>query len=175
LNVFNSTMNPSLQPRADGPAVRGASSVRGVVGWTALVVVGVNVPLGMGLMAVEAAGTRLDGLGFVLVLAAFVAALPTLVLGFPLGLLTAWSLRSVPHERTHVAAFALVGAATATAIAVVPDLWGAPDTASPPPGAVLWYALEGALGAGAGRWAAGAVRRRRAARARAPHDVGVAA
>ncbi|UCN13790.1 hypothetical protein LFM56_12895 [Cellulomonas iranensis] len=167
-------MDQSPRP-VDGPAVRGTSPVLGVVGWTTVVVVSVNVPLGMGLMVVEEAGAGLGGLGFVLVLASFVAVVPTVVLGFPLGLLTARALRSVPHERLHVATFALVGAVTATAMAVVPDLWAGTDTASPPPATVLVYALEGALGAGGGRWAAGAVRRRRASRARAPHDAGVAA
>lgn len=164
LNVFTYTVPPATPAppsRVDGPAVSGPRAVTAVTGWCAVVLVAVNVPLGMLLMLTGGVWPAAASLGYVLALAAFVALVPVAVVGWPVGWLTARVLRPVDRERTHVAAFAGVGAVTSVALLVVPTLGGGWPVGVGW-GLVLLYAAEGALGAGGGRWLAGRVRRRRA-------------
>lgn len=151
--------------RVGGPAVRGPHDALGVTGWTVCAVVVTAVvatlwcavgiparlpaPYGQGVvLRVVAAGT-LSG----------VLPVVTLVLGWPLALLTTHLLRGAATERAHVLGFAVVGAVAAAGITAA--LFASPG-AGP---LVVGFAVEGGLCAGVGRWMTG-VRRRRPSRSR---------
>ncbi|QHT54966.1 hypothetical protein GXP71_01910 [Cellulomonas sp. H30R-01] len=101
---------------------------------------------------------------------ALTAIVPVAVVGWPVGLLTAWLLRRRPREAEHVLAFAAVGAVLA--VGLLPSWASGAWPAAGAAGALV--ALVGAGGAGGGRWWAGAVLRRRAARGELAARPGIA-
>lgn len=161
VSVDEQTADPAPGGRPDGPAVRGPAAVAGVAAWCALALIAVNV-VGGALAMLQPWWPVVASAGFFLALASVVAVVPVAVVGWPVGLLTAWCLRHEAREARHVLVFALVGAGTALALWAA-GLGGGLDAAALQ--VLPVFVVEGALGAGAGRWAAGAARRRRARRA----------
>lgn len=161
------------RPAWDAGSVRGAKAVTLVCTLCFGALAIVNTAALLGLVTVQlvlegiegAASGGLDGFGFLLLvvgMALGVALVPILVLGWPAGAGLAWLLRDRPREREHVLAFALVGAVLAVVVmAVGGATWGSGGVA------LAVAAVEGALGAGGGRWWAGRVLRCRAERAAA--------
>ena len=152
----------ALPPRpTDAPAPHpyGPLAVLELTAWCALVLVTANAAVGLLLVLVSpVTGGAAAVHGVTLAAVSVVAVLPVLVVGWPLGVLTAWLLRREPHESRHVLVFALVGAVAAVL------LGGVGRTSLPDPGLVTLLAAEGALGAGAGRMLLGRARRARALR-----------
>lgn len=170
MNVFNSPMKPLTvaeattspsaphQPYVDAQP-HGGAAVLELVGWCALVLVTVNTLGGFLGALVGGVWPSLASTLLVLAVMSWVAVVPVVVVGWPLGVLTAWLLTRVRRESRHVLVFAAVGAVAAVVLARV----GATVPAGGATVAVL--AVEGALGAGGGRLLLGVARRRRAARA----------
>lgn len=168
MNVFNGLVpTPPLAP-AVAPVVtrhgalpaepHGALAVLELTGWCAALLVAVNGALGLLGLALSPVRPDLASLGLTLAVVSWVAVVPVLVVGWPLGLLTAWLLAREPREARHVLAFAVVGAVAAVLLGLV-GVTSTPDSVM-----LLLLAAEGALGAGGGRWLLGRSRRARAAR-----------
>ncbi|WP_243891247.1 hypothetical protein [Cellulomonas dongxiuzhuiae] len=121
--------------------------------WCALLLITVNSGIGLLTLALSGVWPGGEAFGVMLAVASFGALVPVLVVGWPVGVLTAWLLRREPRESRHVVVFAVVGAVAAVLLGLVGrDL--APD-----PVISLVLAAEGALGAGGGRLLVGRARR----------------
>ncbi|UZN04462.1 hypothetical protein [Cellulomonas sp. S1-8] len=157
----------SLRAEDHGPL-----AVLELTGWCGLLLVVVHVALAVVGLALSSVWPGVATVGMMLAFASFIALVPVLVIGWPLGVLTAGLLRREPRESRHVAVFALVGAVSCVL------LCGVGRTYALDAPLVLLAAAEGALGAGGGRFLLGVARRRRARRwadAPSPVDAVVAA
>lgn len=150
---------PATTLRAEQRAEQhGALAVLELTGWCALLLVAVNTAVALVLVTVPGLAD-LASTGAVLAVGSWIALVPVLVAGWPLGVVTAALLSRVPREGVHVLVFALVGAVAALLLGQVGR------TSAPDPVLALVLAAEGALGAGGGRYLLGRARRARAARA----------
>lgn len=145
-------------PSARAAEQHGGAAVLELTAWCALLLVVANHVAALVVLAFSGVAPDLAAVGIVLAVGSWVALLPVLVVGWPLGVLTVWLLAREPREARHVAVFAVVGAVAAVLLGLV-------GVSGPPqPGPLVVLAVEGALGAGGGRWLLGHARRTRAAR-----------
>lgn len=166
VNVFNRsvTTTPIVQPVAPPAAQRreaeqhGGLAVLELTGWCALVLVVVNSAVGVAALTLPPLREAVGSLGVVLAVASWIAVVPVLVVGWPLGVMTAWALQREPREGLHVLVFAVVGAVAAVVLGLVGR------TLAPDALVTLLLAVEGALGAGGGRFLLGRARHARAGR-----------
>ncbi|GEM_PF-14919 len=142
-------------------AVRGPAAVAGVCVRTVGVLAAGNLAVALVALLVtgELTTEGLAGLVYIGGLALLIAAALTAVVGWPAGLLVAWAMRGRRREVEHVLAFAAAGAVLSPVLVSI----GAPSLGGSA-GLLAVAVLEGAVGAGGGRWWAGRARRRLAAR-----------
>lgn len=136
----------------------GGLAVLELTGWCALVLVVVNTAAGLAAVTLPQLREELGSLGVVLAVASWIAVAPVLVVGWPLGVMTSWALQRERRESVHVLVFAAVGAVAAVVLGLVGRTLVLDATVA------LLLAVEGALGAGGGRFLLGRARRARAER-----------